>query len=336
MMPNFDRQLLSLTADELEKFVRDWALQKKTEYHKVEKFTGTGDRGRDVVGFLTASLHEGDWDNYQCKQFGKTLPTSAVFHEIGKVLYYADQGEFTAPRYFKFVAPKGINRNALKLFFKPIAFKQALIDGWKEYCENTIIDGSVVALTPSLLKVIQDYDFSRIIRVGIDDILDDAAAKHVLFKWFKADPGPAPIGVAPEKVQDAELPYVRQLLYAYSTREGTGVADHVAATAHTNFGPHFARQRERFYDADAFKRFYRDNTDIAVVEAFESDIYHGVVDTCDGEHKDPLARADAVMAQAANVQPSGILALHSRVKVKQGICHHFANEVEPRLVWRRP
>ena len=336
MVATYDRQLLALTATDLEKFVRDWALEKKTQYFKVEVFSGSGDRGRDVVGFVDQTLHEGDWDNFQCKQYGKTLPTASAFHEIGKILYYASLGEFTPPRAFSFVAPKGVNRNLQRLLFKPVEFKQAFIAGWNEHCENTIIEGASVPLTPELTAFIQAYDFSRIGRVGLDDLIGDPAAKPVLYKWFGADPGPAPLGATPDVVHDDELPYIGQLLAAYSERADAPIADHQAAAGHPHFGTHLARQRERFYDADAFKRFYRDNTDATAIEAFESDIYHGVADTCDGPHADALSRADAVMSQAATVQPSGVLAQHSRVKAKQGICHHFANEAEPRLRWQKP
>lgn len=336
MLATYDRQILSLTASDLEKFVRAWALQKKTEYFKVEIFSGSGDRGRDVVGFVDQTLHEGDWDNFQCKQYGKTLPTATAFHEVGKVLYYASQGEFTVPRAFKFVAPKGVNRNLQRLMFKPVEFKQAFIAGWKEHCEDTIIEGSKVLLTPELLAFIQAYDFARIQRVNLDDLLGDQSAKPALFEWFGADPGPSQQGATPAIVAESELPYIDQLLGAYSERAGSPIADHQAAASHPQFGSHLARQRERFYDADAFKRFYRDNTNAAIIDAFESDIYHGVADTCDGPHADSLSRADAVMSQAAAVQPSGVLAKHSRVKAKQGICHHFANEAEPRLRWHKP
>jgi hypothetical protein len=335
MLANYDRQLLALTPTELEKLVRDWALQKKTEYFKVETFAGSGDRGRDVVGFVDETLHEGDWDNFQCKQYATTLPTASALHEIGKILYYASQGEFTAPRAFKFVAPKGVNRNLQRLLFKPVEFKQSFIAGWKEFCESTIIEGSSVPLTPALLTFIEAYDFARISRISLDDLVGDPSAKPVLYKWFGADPGPAPLGTTPALVDEDELPYIGQLIAAYSERAGGLIADHHAAASHPQFGTHLARQRERFYDADAFKRFYRDNTDAAAIEAFESDIYHGVADTCDGHHVDSLSRADAVMSQAAAVQPSGVLALHSRVKAKQGICHHFANEPEPRLRWQK-
>jgi hypothetical protein len=92
------------------------------------------------------------------------------------------------------------------------------------------------------------------------------------------------------------------------------------------------RQRERFFDADAFTRFYRDNTMSEEIDILHRDIMHGISDVHSGEHKDSLARHDAVMAQT-NVQPTGVLSRYARVPVKQGVCHHFANE--DRIRWRK-
>lgn len=91
-------------------------------------------------------------------------------------------------------------------------------------------------------------------------------------------------------------------------------------------------QRERFYDADFFKRYYRDNTAADILPTFEKDIEHGIFDVYSGSHLDSLARIDAVLAQAATVQPSGPLGPHARVSVKQGVCHHFAND--GKLPWK--
>jgi hypothetical protein len=68
------------------------------------------------------------------------------------------------------------------------------------------------------------------------------------------------------------------------------------------------------------------------IDSLRHDILHGVVDTHRARHADSLTRVDAVMTQAANVQPAGVLAKYARVPVKQGICHHFVNE--GRFKWR--
>jgi len=330
--PRYDRQILALNDTELEQFVRDWVASKKPEYFDVTRFSGAGDRGRDVVGFLSNKLHEGPWHNYQCKQYGQHLSTATVLNEIGKVLYYAYTGEFSAPSRFSFVAPRGVNRNVEKFFFNPGQFRDALLSDWDKSCATSIISNQVISLDSALKGFIESIDFSIIERVSLDDILSDAYVKPALFKWFGADPGPAPLGKVPTEIESSELPYIGQLLDAYGQREGRTYAEPKEISDHQFHGPHLVRQRERYYDAAAFKRFYRDNTDKNVLDTFENDIFHGVVDTCTANHLDALTRVDAVMAQAASVQPAGPLAHHARVPVKQGVCHHFANE--DKLKWR--
>jgi len=100
-----ERLILALPDGELEKFARQWALLKKG-YFQVERFSGAGDMGRDVVGYLSKERHEGDWHNYQCKQYGSAVPLDVGLRELGKILYFAQRGEFTAPKKYFFVAPR--------------------------------------------------------------------------------------------------------------------------------------------------------------------------------------------------------------------------------------
>jgi hypothetical protein len=163
--------------------------------------------------------------------------------------------------------------------------------------------------------------------------LGDAAAKPVLAKWFGADPGAPPRGIVPTEVDVREQAYLSQLIDAYRERTGKSFPDHVAVAADDTHGPHLLDQRKRFFEADAFDRFYRDNTLEEDLEALHEEVYHGVVGSYRGTHPDTLARVDAVMDQAAAVKPAGLLANHARVPVRQGFCHHFAND--GRFVWKR-
>lgn len=332
-MDNYDRLVLSLKDDELERFVRDWVDRKKAIYAETTRFSGAGDMGRDVVGFLSPARHEGEWHNYQCKQYGKTLPTESGIREIGKILYYAYKGNFTPPTKYFFVAPRGVNRNLEALIFNPSSFKTKLISEWDKYCAEGLIENQTISLDLDLRTFVEGYDFSRVARLTIDDILSDPHIIPVLTKWFGADPGSAPKGAVPSEVQQIELPYIGQLVDAYGDQDGISYDGYLAIEQHPKHGSHLARQRERFFDAAAFKRFYRDNTEKEVLENFELDVYHGVADICDAGHRDKLACVDAVMSQAANIQISGPLGHHAKIAVKQGVCHHFANE--DRLRWKR-
>jgi hypothetical protein len=319
-----ERLILSLPDDELEKFARTWVELRKG-YVEVQRYTGAGDMGRDVVGYLTHSRHEGPWHNYQCKQYGRAVPLNVALLEIGKILYYAYRGEFAAPAAYYFVAPKGVARTLRSLISKPSQFKATLIAKWNQCCANGITKTEVVKLDPGLTAFINAWDFSKVTVLSVDEILSDPAGMAAMAKCFGHDPGPAPVGIAPAEVQAHEMPY--------GERDHVDFKQHEDVKAHEDFGPHLDMQRERFFDADAFSRFYRDNTMSDEIEALRADMLHGVADIHRGSHVDSLARVDAVMAQAAIIAPSGVLAKHARVPVKQGICHHFANE--GRLKWQK-
>jgi hypothetical protein len=327
-----DRLILALSDTDLENFVREWTGH-KTEYVEVQRFSGPGDMGRDVVGYLTAKRHEGPWHNYQCKQYGRSLPTEIGLRDVGKVLYYSHRGEFTAPTAFFFAAPRGVNRTLRRLISKPTEFKDTLINTWDEHCADAISKGTHISLDDPLRAFINAWDFSVIRALSVDNLLDDPASKPVMAKWFGQDPGRAPLGVVPPEFEAREMPYVGQLLEAYSERDQRIFAGHADVKAHAEHGPHLDMQRERFFDADAFSRFYRDTTMQEEIDILRRDMLHGVAEVHRANHNDSLARLDAVMTQAANVRPSGALSRYARVPVKQGICHHFANEGQ--LIWRK-
>jgi hypothetical protein len=298
----------------------------------VQRFSGPGDMGRDVVGYLTKSRHEGPWHNYQCKQYARTLQTARGISELGKILYHSHYGEFTIPTAYFFVAPRGVNRNLRQYISKPSELKDVILSKWDEYCSKTIVDGKIIHLTPELIAHISSWDPSSVSTISLDNILVDPEAKPVLQSWFGVDPGPAPLGVVPHDIREHEMPYIQQLLDAYGERECCTI-DKDGAQTHAVHGPHLRLQRERFFDADAFTRFYRDNTMQADIDILRRDMLHGTAEAHTAEYSDSLRRVDAVMMQAAAVYPSGALAKHARVPVKQGICHHFANEGI--LRWRK-
>ena len=84
MKVRFDRLIISMKDDELEQFCRRW-VERKAGYFEVKRFGSSGDLGRDVVGFVTSSRHEGKWDNYQCKQYRARIDKGRGLLAIGKV-----------------------------------------------------------------------------------------------------------------------------------------------------------------------------------------------------------------------------------------------------------
>lgn len=333
MRESYYRRVLALTPDGLEQFVRDWVGLKVGKYASCHRFSGSGDMGRDVVGFRSSERHDGSWDNYQCKHYGSSISVGVGVVEVAKTLYYAQQGNFTAPAQYLFVAPRGVSRRLEQLIFSPATFRQTVLDDWDKYCRRQIKSNQDTLLTDELIEFIGGWDFSRVGVITLDDMIADDDTSAVLMKWFGADAGDAPKGSVPDEVQSIELPYVAQLVGAYGERDERVYATHADLTQGGQYAEHLALQRERFYDADAFKRFHRDNTDPSIVETVEDDVFHGVADIATATHDDRLSRVNAILQQAAGVGVSGILATHIRVSVKQGLCHHLVNG--ERLWWSK-
>lgn len=321
-----DRLILQMDDVELEQFCRQWVERKSDDYIEVKRFGGAGDKGRDVVGFCSPERHAGNWDNYQCKQYRDKLGKGKGLLAVGKVLYWASQGEFAPPRRFIFVAPKGLNSNLLKLINKPQSFKAELIASWDLHCAKAIVQNQEIKLEGDVLGTVDGYGFTAISYVDVDDMLADPTAKPLLFELFGEDPGDFPRGTVPIDVQAHELAYLDALLGAYNDREGGSFSNHQDVFDHGEHGEDLRLQRTRFYEAEGFQKFYRDNTSPETIARFRHDIRLGIHDTLKKPAPDELRRVEAAMSQAANLQPGGPLARYAYIPVKQGICHHLVND----------
>jgi hypothetical protein len=218
MQVKYDRLILIMDDDELEQFCRQW-VEALLEYAQVHRFAGPGDKGRDVVGFLTPQRHEGPWDNYQCKQYRERLKLNDGLLAVGKVLYWASRGEFTPPRRFYFVAPKGLNQKLAGLVDKPSEFRETLVDKWDAACASKIIVGQKILIDAALQAVLDAFDYTEIHKITVDEMMVNPAIKPLLFARYGADPGDYPRGTVPAEVGVEELKYLRALVEAYSERE---------------------------------------------------------------------------------------------------------------------
>ena len=162
--------------------------------------------------------------------------------------------------------------------------------------------------------------------------MKDPAAAPALSQVLGLMPGEAPPGTAPDAIQPEELAYVDQLRQVYSEASGAAFSSADDVFAHPDHGDHLRRQRTRFFEAASFSRFHRDNTAPGALEAFQNDVYHGVIEVYVETHTSRLHRVDAVMKHAGLTHVS-LLGRSSRIPVRQGMCHHLANE--GRLPWIR-
>ena len=322
----FRNRVFALDPAPLEMFVHKWVSTRLHSYAAHDRYGGANDLGRDVVGFVTLDRHDGEWDNFQCKRYNDVLSDAMLFEDLGKVLFHASEGQFTPPRAFFFVAPKGFNRKAERFLDRPSEFKKEMLDNWNKRCGTRIRQGSPIPLSDALRAVIEAFDFRLVEGIDIDALLQKEGIDFALADTFGADPGDFPRVGMPQEIHVDENRYVQQLVAVYGGDVGTPFADANAVLAHPVHGKHLSRQRMRYYEAAAFRRHYRDNVEPRHLDAFDADIENGVFDAHAANQG--LPQVNAVMEQAAREEVSGIFGKHNRATVgaRQGTCHHFANE----------
>ncbi len=332
---NITLRILELTDNELEEFVELWAERAGQRFYSVERIGKANDKGRDVIGFRTNQKHEGPWVLYQCKR--KTLRGSLgvpeALAELGKVFFHHVRGGSykTLPEKYVFVSPRGVVGPLQDLIFNPSDLKAALLTGWDKHCAGAITAKTNVALSAEIKAAIEGYDFGNVSYLAASGLAKDEASRPALVQVLGLLPGDAPLGVVPDSLQPEELEYVDQLRHVYGDASGQTFATADEVLAHAEHGGHLRDQRIRFFDAASFKRFHRDNTSPEALDAFQEEVYQGVVDVHRMPHRSLLERVDAVMRHASTMSAS-LLGKPARIPVRQGMCHHLANEGRMRWI----
>src|SRR3546814_3147981 len=81
------------------------------------------------------------------------------------------------------------------------------------------------------------------------------------------------------EVQPEELVYLKALVDAHNEREPGVYGSHTDIFAHPSHGSNLRTHRERYFEADGFQKFYRDNTPPDIIDNFRRDIHLGVRET---------------------------------------------------------
>jgi hypothetical protein len=323
-------RLKELDEDQLEEFIELFADCIGAGYLAVHRMGQANDKGRDVVGFLTPAKHEGPWHLYQCKRKtkGSALGAPEALVELGKLFYHYIEGAYlTLPTKYVFVAPRNVTGPLRDLILNPSTLKARLLADWDTYCLTGITGrgNGKTPLTPQIRAAIEAYDFGQVDYLPATGIVKHSAAGPALTRVLKVVPGDAPVGVAPSTLQAEEIEYLDQLRQVYGAARGTSFVTVEAVLADKEYGPDLSDQRTRFFEAAVFKRFHRDNTDANALEAFQQDVYLGVVGVHRRRHPTGFDRLCAVMDHAS-VMAAAIGGKLARVPVRQGMCHHLANE----------
>jgi hypothetical protein len=325
-IPPIERVAL-FSEEQWEHFTDEWAAS-LTDYAKVERASGAGDKGCDIVAFPV----EGGavWDNYQCKHYDKPLTPTDIWVELGKICHYSFIGDYTVPRKYRFVAPRNIGTKLASYFRKPATLKTELLKIWDDKCKDDI--KSVPApLTAELREHIEKIDFGIFGYLPVLDLIEQhKKTPHFIARFGLGLPARSPVDPPPGIPTADETRYVQQLFEAYSDNKGRQItlSEDLPASLHK----HFNRSRESFYSAEALRNFSRDNLPSGEFENLQEQIYTGVADTCEGVHACGLTRLIATTNRAADLSiTSSPLMGKTEITDLHGICHQLANV--DRLTW---
>jgi hypothetical protein len=321
---------------EWEKFIDEWASScLKQQYKKVLRFSGANDRGIDVAGFTDDQHLLGVWDNYQCKHYGTPITPGTAWPEIGKILWHSFNGHYKPPRAYYFVAPRGTGTTLTQYLANTPALKNALLAVWNKNVKDEITSTQSVPLDGAFTEYVDAFDFSIFKPLAIRQVIEQHRASPYFIPRFGGGLPPRPaVAAPPDEIQGGESVYVGHLFAAYADHTKTEVPNYAALKPHKVLEDHFKRQRECFYHAESMRVFVRDKVEPGTFESLQDEIYHSVVDVCDGDHTDGVARVNAVAETAQHLPlDAHPLGPSTFVRDRRGICHQLANK--DRLKWTK-
>ncbi len=309
-----------------------------TEYQRVEECRGSGDMGRDVIGYPDKDDSD-TWDNYQCKHFRERLAPHKVYVEIGKLVYYAHSGIYTWPRKYYFVAPLGVGTDLSNLLRKPSELKKAVIAHWDTHCRDKITKKKKhgVLLAGNLRKFLDAADFKVFNYKHPHELLalHELRSDHLLRFGGVLSLAPVAGKPPPEIDQAFESRYVEQLIEAY--RDHLTLATLTVDSMHQckdHIQRHFISSRQDFYSAELLRVFARNNLGVELFESLKEELFKAVVDVHDKTYPDGLERLRETTQEAIRAQiDTNPLTVCWKVDHRKGLCHRLANE--DRLTWVR-
>lgn len=327
------KRIEMFSPDEWEEFTEEWASSHTSDYSKIARFAGAGDKGLDVVGFITSSTFGGGWDNYQCKHYDNPLQPNNIWIEIGKIIYYSFIGDYPPPRKYYFVCPKGVGTKLGKYLASPDQLKTESRSNWASHCQDDITSTQPIQLTGALSAYFDQFDFSIFShKSSVELINEHATTPFHAVRFGGGLPARPQVQPPPDEIDSSESRYIQQIFEAYSDHADDNIQDVSCLNDKPDLKTDFVRQRERFYSAESLRNFSRDTVPAGTFEALQEEIFQGVVDACESDHIDGLARMRGTISQSGQLSlTSNALSSVIKIQDKQGVCHQLANT--DRLTW---
>lgn len=326
------QQVFFYDPDRWEELIREWATTLQSGYSQIKRIGGTNDKGADVAAFLSELGFEGEWDCFQCKHYAQPLAWSDVLPELVKVFRYAAAGEYTVPRRYLFLAPRGLSATMNRLISKPSSLKSKFLKDAPEKLRALQLEDDEIA---KIVALANSDSFSRFSSDELADVLEAHRGTPYFSERFGAPlPPRTQHGQPPAQVDVEEASYINHLLDVYAERWGEQF-DSQTVNDDERTQKHFQRQRVRFFEAESLKSYARDSVPPGTFARFQDAILSGVEDVLDADHPDGWARLTSTLAAAGqlNLASYALVAVAAQDDIK-GVCHQLAND--ERLKWVRP
>ncbi|NUH66543.1 hypothetical protein HTT03_14765 [Sulfitobacter sp. S0837] len=247
-----------LSAADWEQFTHEWLWFYKNNgtYHDVNKYSGAGDLGLDLVAFTSAKGFDEAWDSFQCKQYGHALQPTDIYPEIGKIIYHSFRKtppfnqSARVPRRHVFICPHGVGITVGRWLKDPQRFKDEVRKVWETHCVPKIAKELTAPLEGELLAYFDAFDFS----IFDDEAAVDLIAIHELTPFHRPRfggglPPVSPASPPPDEPAEHESVYLKKLMDAYGDHLGAPVSNH--SELNETLGGHYKRQRVFFYHAES-------------------------------------------------------------------------------------
>jgi hypothetical protein len=323
------RRLAVFSPEDLENVVEFWLREKvEKDYARVLQWGGTGDKGRDVVGYLEVDT-DTPWDNFQCKHYASKLSPKDLWPELAKLLYWTYKGSYEKPRRYVFVAPKGVTPKFRELLGDIDALRKGLKKNWAKvgakFCDFNEIE-----------EYLANFEFPKLSAVDGGEMVEDLKGTRIYPVFFGgglSKPRP-PVKTPPPSINSHELGYVNALVEAYDDHCAASIPSVDAAFGHDKYGPHLETSRANFYCAESLREFSKDVlTPPDNFEELQDQVYDGIQPKLAESHPSGFDRVLAVSAHATVVGISDHpLKSDLEPADRIGICHQLAND--GRVRWR--
>lgn len=320
--------------DDFEEFVKEWVPTQGAKYDLVERQGGAGDHGIDVAGFLTQAKLEGEWHNYQCKQYKRDLTWTTAAQEMRKMFVAAAAGHFTVPSRYVFVALT-FAASLKRILSKPSECRTKFLEEL-----STTRDKLVTKLDDDERRKVKELaegtDFGMFSCIDLDQVLEEhMTTPHWLARFPHVPPANGPSKLTPpERPRHDEARYVQRLVDVYRERYPDKINTLEQVEDVTEAKGHLLRQRVAFFAAESVRVFARDSTTPEYFDQVKEDIYTIVVEESERSHPNGWERHAAVAICAGTVEVTEtILKPYVGPEVRKGVCHHLAND--NRLIWCR-